>query len=51
VSFHQVSLRDIQSSLPDFRRNFGEDINDASNLGAGAFYYTENYYVVFQFQI
>jgi hypothetical protein len=38
--------------LESFRRNFGEDINDASlNLGAGAFYYTENYYVAFQFQI
>jgi type IX secretion system PorP/SprF family membrane protein len=49
VSFHQVSLRDIQSSLPDPSEGiFGEDINDASlNLGAGAFYYTENYYVAF----
>lgn len=49
VSFHQVGLRDIQSSLPDPSEGiFGEDINDASlNLGAGAFYYTENYYVAF----
>ena len=49
VSFHQVGLRDIQSSLPDPSEGiFGEDINDASlNLGTGAFYYTENYYVSF----
>ncbi len=49
VSFHQVGLRDIQSSLPDPSEGiFGEDINDASlNLGVGAFYYTENYYVAF----
>jgi type IX secretion system PorP/SprF family membrane protein len=49
VSFHQVGLRDIQSSLPDPSEGiFGEDISDASlNLGAGAFYYTENYYVAF----
>jgi hypothetical protein len=51
VSFHQVSLRDIQSSLPDQLEFFGEDINASLNLGAGAFYYTENYYVAFQFQI
>jgi len=49
VSFHQVGLRDIQSSLPDPSEGiFGEDINDASlNLGVGAFYYTDNYYVAF----
>lgn len=49
VSFHQVGLRDIQSSLPDPSEGiFGEDINDASlNLGTGAFYYTDNYYVSF----
>ncbi|MFE3849365.1 type IX secretion system membrane protein PorP/SprF [Flavobacterium sp. LB3P45] len=49
VSFHQVGLRDIQSSLPDPSEGiFGQDINDASlNLGVGAFYYTENYYVAF----
>ena len=49
VSMHQVGLRDIQSSLPDPSEGiFGEDINDASlNLGAGAFYYTNNYYVAF----
>ncbi|MEZ7507073.1 type IX secretion system membrane protein PorP/SprF [Flavobacterium sp. Arc2] len=49
VSFHEVGLRDIQSSLPDPSEGiFGEDINDASlNLGAGAFYYSENYYVAF----
>jgi hypothetical protein len=46
VSFHQVGLRDIQSSYQILQKEFfGEDINDASlNLGAGAFYYTENYY-------
>jgi hypothetical protein len=44
-----VGLRDIQSSLPDPSEGiFGEDINDASlNLGAGAFYYTDKYYVAF----
>src|SRR3970040_2465804 len=49
VSFHQVNLRDIQSSLPDPSEGiFGEDINDASlNLGVGAFYYTDKYYVAF----
>ncbi|EIA10366.1 type IX secretion system membrane protein PorP/SprF [Flavobacterium frigoris] len=49
VSFHKVGLRDIQSSLPDPTEGiFGEDINDASlNLGAGAFYYTDRYYVAF----
>ena len=49
VSMHQVGLRDIQSSLPDPSEGiFGEDINDASlNLGAGAFYYTNNFYVAF----
>lgn len=49
VSFHKVGLRDIQSSLPDPSEGiFGEDINDASlNLGAGAFYYTDKYYVAF----
>lgn len=49
VSFHQVGLRDIQSSLPDPSEGiFGQDINDASlNLGTGAFYYTDNYYVSF----
>src|SRR3970040_2303035 len=49
ISFHQVGLRDIQSSLPDPSEGiFGEDINDASlNLGAGAFYYTDKYYVAF----
>ena len=47
VSFHKVGLRDIQSTLPDPSEGiFGEDINDASlNLGAGAFYYTDKYYV------
>jgi type IX secretion system PorP/SprF family membrane protein len=47
VAFHQVGLRDIQSSLPDPSEGiFGQDINDASlNLGVGAFYYTQNYYV------
>lgn len=49
VSFHKVGLRDIQSSLPDPSEGiFGQDINDASlNLGAGLFYYTDNYYVSF----
>lgn len=49
ISFHQVGLRDIQSSLPDPSEGiFGQDINDASlNLGVGAFYYTDNYYVAF----
>jgi type IX secretion system PorP/SprF family membrane protein len=49
VSFHQVGLRDIQSSLPDPSEGiFGQDINDATlNLGAGAFYYTDKYYVAF----
>lgn len=47
VSFHQVGLRDIQSSLPDPSEGiFGEDINDSSlNMGVGAFYYTDKYYV------
>jgi type IX secretion system PorP/SprF family membrane protein len=47
VSFHKVGLRDIQSSLPDPSEGiFGEDINDANlNFGAGAFYYTDKYYV------
>jgi type IX secretion system PorP/SprF family membrane protein len=47
VSLHQVGLRDIQSSLPDPSEGvFGEDINDASlNMGVGAFYYTDSYYV------
>ncbi|PKH67545.1 hypothetical protein CXF59_06400 [Flavobacterium sp. ALD4] len=49
VSFHKVGLREIQSSLPDPSEGvFGEDINDTSlNFGAGAFYYTDNYYVAF----
>jgi type IX secretion system PorP/SprF family membrane protein len=49
VSFHNVGLRDIQSSLPDPSEGiFGEDINDANlNVGAGAFYYTDKYYVAF----
>lgn len=47
VSFHQVGLRDIQSSLPDPSDGvFGEDINDATlNIGAGVFYYSDKYYV------
>ena len=47
VSFHKVGLRDIQSSLPDPSEGiFGEDINDSSlNIGVGAFYYTDKYYV------
>ena len=47
VAFHQVGLRDIQSSLPDPSEGiFGQDINDASlNLGVGAFYYSDKYYV------
>jgi type IX secretion system PorP/SprF family membrane protein len=47
VSFHKVGLRDIQSSLPDPSEGiFGEDINDSSlNMGVGAFYYTDKYYV------
>lgn len=49
VSLHQVGLRDIQSSLPDPTEGiFGEDISDTSlNIGTGAFYYTEKYYVSF----
>lgn len=49
VSFHRVGLRDIQSTLPDPSEGiFGEDINDATlNAGAGAFYYTDKYYVSF----
>lgn len=49
VSFHKVGLRDIQSTLPDPSEGiFGKDINDSSlNLGAGAFYYTDRYYVSF----
>jgi type IX secretion system PorP/SprF family membrane protein len=49
VSFHKVGLREIQSSLPDPSEGvFGEDINDTSlNFGAGAFYYTDKYYVAF----
>lgn len=47
VAFHQVGLRDIQSTLPDPSEGiFGQDINDASlNLGVGAFYYSDKYYV------
>ncbi|MBP6182320.1 type IX secretion system membrane protein PorP/SprF [Flavobacterium sp.] len=47
VSFHKVGLREIQSSLPDPSEGiFGEDINDSSlNMGVGAFYYTDKYYV------
>lgn len=47
ASFHKVGLRDIQSSLPDPSEGiFGEDINDSSlNMGVGAFYYTDKYYV------
>lgn len=47
ASFHKVGLRDIQSTLPDPSEGiFGEDINDVSlNLGLGAFYYTDHYYV------
>jgi len=47
VSFHQVGLRDIQSSLPDPSDGvFGEDINDATlNIGTGVFYYSDKYYV------
>jgi type IX secretion system PorP/SprF family membrane protein len=47
VSFHKVGLREIQSSLPDPSDGiFGEDINDSSlNMGLGAFYYTDKYYV------
>ncbi|MFV5693455.1 type IX secretion system membrane protein PorP/SprF [Flavobacterium sp. LT1R49] len=47
ISFHKVGLRDIQSSLPDPSEGiFGEDINDSSlNMGVGAFYYTDKYYV------
>jgi type IX secretion system PorP/SprF family membrane protein len=49
ASFHKVGLREIQSTLPDPSEGiFGEDINDVSlNLGLGAFYYTDNYYVAF----
>lgn len=49
VSFHRVGLRNIQSTLPDPSEGiFGEDINDATlNVGAGAFYYTDKYYVSF----
>jgi type IX secretion system PorP/SprF family membrane protein len=49
LSFHKVGLREIQSSLPDPSEGvFGEDINDTSlNFGAGAFYYTDKYYVAF----
>lgn len=47
ASFHKVGLRDIQSTLPDPSEGiFGEDINDVSlNLGLGAFYYTDHYYL------
>jgi type IX secretion system PorP/SprF family membrane protein len=47
ASFHKVGLRDIQSTLPDPSEGiFGEDINDVSlNLGVGAFYYTDHYYL------
>ena len=46
AAFHNVGLRDIQSSLPDPSEGvFGQDINDVSlNLGAGAFYYSEQFY-------
>jgi type IX secretion system PorP/SprF family membrane protein len=47
ASFHKVGLRSIQSSLPDPNEGiFGEDISDVSlNIGTGAFYYTDKYYV------
>jgi type IX secretion system PorP/SprF family membrane protein len=47
ASFHKVGLRDIQSSLPDPNEGiFGQDISDVSlNIGTGAFYYTDKYYV------
>ncbi|PWA03923.1 PorP/SprF family type IX secretion system membrane protein [Flavobacterium psychrotolerans] len=47
ASFHNIGLREIQSSLPDPSEGvFGEDINNISfNLGTGAFYYTDKYYV------
>ncbi len=49
AAFHNVGLRDIQSSLPDPSEGvFGQDINDVSlNLGAGAFYYSEQFYFAF----
>lgn len=49
AAFHNVGLRDIQSSLPDPSEGvFGKDINDVSlNLGAGAFYYSEQFYFAF----
>ncbi|MWB95739.1 type IX secretion system membrane protein PorP/SprF [Flavobacterium sp. GA093] len=49
ASFHRVGLRDIASTLPDPSEGiFGQDISDASlNFGAGAFYYTDHYYVAF----
>ncbi|MBC5841600.1 type IX secretion system membrane protein PorP/SprF [Flavobacterium sp. F-380] len=47
ASFHKVGLRSIQSSLPDPNEGiFGQDISDVSlNIGTGAFYYTDKYYV------
>ena len=49
LTLHKVGLRAIQSSLPDPSEGvFGEDSSDASlNLGTGAFYYTEKYYLSF----
>ena len=49
LTLHKVGLRAIQSSLPDPSEGvFGEDNSDASlNLGTGAFYYTEKYYLSF----
>lgn len=46
ASFHNVGLRDLQSSLPDPSEGiFGQDISDASlNVGAGLFYYSDKYY-------
>ena len=47
ATFHKVGLRSIQSSLPDPNEGiFGQDISDVSlNIGTGAFYYTDKYYV------
>ena len=49
ATFHKVGLRSIQSSLPDPNEGiFGQDISDVSlNIGTGAFYYTDKYYVAF----
>lgn len=46
ASFHSIGLWDIRSTLPDPTEGIWNDVNNVSfNLGTGAFYYTEKFYV------